>query len=170
MENGSDERISQEGGEASEDPVGGTLGPPGDGARSCGSSSNSTPPSAEGAAAVAGANQQRGAIIIADDVEQAAATTHTPVVIHATSTAPATVPATATIPATAPATAAVVWAPPAAAPPRPILYPVMGASYGPHVGVCRGIYCTQCYKYGCMACGARSNRFLAPCWSCGSSG
>jgi hypothetical protein len=53
-------------------------------------------------------------------------------------------------------------------PPSPSPLPLMGSSYGPHEGYCRGEECPQCYKYSCSACSARSNRFLAPCWNCGS--
>ena len=54
-------------------------------------------------------------------------------------------------------------------PPPPLPIPRMGASYGPHDGVCLGTRCHLCYKYSCVLCGERSNRIFAPCWNCGST-
>jgi hypothetical protein len=52
------------------------------------------------------------------------------------------------------------------APPSPVPYPPMGASYGPHDGYCAGLHCSRCYKYSCSMCGMRSNRMMGACWYC----
>ena len=50
--------------------------------------------------------------------------------------------------------------------PPPVPLNLQGAAYD-HEGFCSGADCQRCYKYGCVECGARSNRMMESCWRCG---